>query len=250
MLPIGYSEELINEFFLCETDPVYFINKYCKFQHPINGLVSINLYPYQIDLINAMHRGNIISIGPRQVGKTLISALFSLWLAIFWPSQNILIGTINVNNAQHIMSIIRIALKELPTWLIPKVNINTMQKLEFFNGSRIISNACSSDNFGRGIKVSYLIFDEFLFVRKSVQQYLLGNIGLTYDRGGSVAILSTMSDDDEIAKTLCDSSILEQCHIRWDEHPERGQEFKKNMMAVLGQKAWYREFEWDLDNGE
>jgi len=39
------------EYSRCARDPVYFMVKYCKIQHPIDGLINFDLYDFQKDTV-------------------------------------------------------------------------------------------------------------------------------------------------------------------------------------------------------
>ena len=72
------------EYKKCALDPVYFMRKYCKIQHPVRGKILFNLYDFQEDLLKDLHehRFNIILKG-RQLGISTISAAYALWKMTF-----------------------------------------------------------------------------------------------------------------------------------------------------------------------
>ena len=51
------NNEQVHEMLRCANDPVYFIKSYIKVIHPVQDVVSLELYDYQVDMINAMHTG-------------------------------------------------------------------------------------------------------------------------------------------------------------------------------------------------
>lgn len=53
-------------------DPIYFIEKFIKVQHPIKGAVPLVLFPYQHRLIAAYHENRFcVALTGRQLGKCL-----------------------------------------------------------------------------------------------------------------------------------------------------------------------------------
>lgn len=65
-----YTPEQIKELYKCKQNPIYFIEKYVKVQHPVKGSVPLILHPFQKKLIQAYvtNRYNIV-LASRQVGK-------------------------------------------------------------------------------------------------------------------------------------------------------------------------------------
>ena len=51
-----YTLAEIKETARCKVDPVYFIQNYCRIQHPIRGAINFDLYDYQKDMIRAYHK--------------------------------------------------------------------------------------------------------------------------------------------------------------------------------------------------
>ena len=70
-------------------DPVYFMNKYLKIQHPLKGLIPFNTYEFQdkcVDDFNE-HRFNII-LKSRQLGISTLVAAYAVWQASFYKEKN------------------------------------------------------------------------------------------------------------------------------------------------------------------
>jgi len=74
--PVGvqqqFTPEQVQEYIKCATDPVYFVEKYVKIVAVDKGLVPFEMYDFQKDLIDKLHKNRFV-IGklPRQVGKAL-----------------------------------------------------------------------------------------------------------------------------------------------------------------------------------
>ena len=67
---VELTAEHIKEYKRCMEDPVYFAEKYIKIVHVDRGLIPIELYEYQKQIIHALqaHRYNIV-LSCRQSGK-------------------------------------------------------------------------------------------------------------------------------------------------------------------------------------
>ena len=75
-----YTLEQVQEFARCKNDPVYFIQNYCRIQHPIRGAISFELYDYQIDMLRAyQHKKSVVVLSARQTGKSTVSSMFLMW---------------------------------------------------------------------------------------------------------------------------------------------------------------------------
>ena len=63
------------EYLKCAQDPVYFLKKYAVIQHPIEGKVPFNLYPFQEASINDFKNNNYnIILKARQLGISTLTA--------------------------------------------------------------------------------------------------------------------------------------------------------------------------------
>src|SRR5690349_21342704 len=103
-----YTPEMIAELLKCKKDPVYFIKNYIKVQHPVKGTVPFDLYDYQERFIRHMVDNRfVITLQPRQCGKTLTVAMFLLWYAMFNKDALLLIASKNQGHALEIAARVR-----------------------------------------------------------------------------------------------------------------------------------------------
>lgn len=65
-----FTLEQLKEIDRCSIDPVYFIKKYCKVQHPTKGSIPFELYDYQVEMIEAYQENKMVCVlSARQSGK-------------------------------------------------------------------------------------------------------------------------------------------------------------------------------------
>ena len=78
---IQYTVEQVKELLACKDDPVYFIRSYCKIVSlDSEMLIPFDLYDYQVNFLNNIHENRrIISMQPRQMGKSQVVAAYVLW---------------------------------------------------------------------------------------------------------------------------------------------------------------------------
>lgn len=67
-----YTPEQLLELRKCAEEPIYFIDRYCRIQHPVKGSVPFRLYNYQKEMIHAfMENRFVVVLSARQTGKAL-----------------------------------------------------------------------------------------------------------------------------------------------------------------------------------
>lgn len=240
-----YTPEMVNELLKCRDDPVYFITKYVKVQHPTRGTIPFALYDYQKRMVHDFQLNQFTCVlTGRQQGKTATAAMFLLWKATFTKDQTILIASKNQSHAMEIAARVRFAYEELPNWIKCGVKYYNRHRIEFDNGSRIICEA-TTEKTGRGLSVSILFLDELAFINPRIQSELWASIAPTLSTGGSAIITSTPNGDSELFAQLWRGSITNgigqvgenkffSTRVYWDEHPDRGEDYYNTMRAQLG----------------
>lgn len=153
-----YTREQAMELIRCATDPIYFIETYCKIVHPMHGIVPFKLHEYQKRLIRTYHTAdNTIVTSSRQTGKSTTASAFLLWFAIFHETKHILIVSNKNSGSMEMITRIEFMYEHLPHWLKPAIDPNhwNMHSLWFSNGSKIDSEATTVQS-GRGLSISLL----------------------------------------------------------------------------------------------
>lgn len=240
-----YTPHMIEELRKCKKDPVYFINNYVKTQHPTRGTVPFKLFDYQERFVRCLQTERfVISLQPRQMGKTLTSAIFLLWYATFHADSTLLIASKNMSHALEIAARIRFAYEEMPHWIKCGVKYYNRKTIEFDNGSRIICEA-TTEKTGRGLSVTAILLDELGFIAPRVQQELWASLTPTLSTGGSAIISSTPNGDTDLFAQLWRDAMSNggdkpglngyfPFRVYWNEHPERDETYYETMRGQLG----------------
>lgn len=234
-----YSPEMILELRKCQADAVYFIRNYVRVQHPTRGNVPFALFDFQEKYIRHLQDNRfVLTLQPRQSGKTITTAAYLLWVACFTEDATILIASKSQSHALEIAARIRFAYEELPNWLKPGVKYYNRHNLEMVNGSRILSEA-TTEKTGRGLSITKLYLDEMGFVNPRIQEELWASLAPTLSTGGSAIISSTPNGDTELFSQLWRGAKSGQndfapFEVHWREHPERGDEYWNSMVSQLG----------------
>lgn len=247
---LEYTYEQVQELKRCVEDPVYFIRNYVQIQHPVKGAVMFELYDYQEKMIRAYQENRYtVVLSARQTGKSVTSAAYLLWYAMFHFDKTVLIAANKNANAMEMILRIRFAYEELPMWLKAGVKDDGWNKHEigFDNGSRIVSTATSEDS-GRGMAISLLFLDEFAFVKPTIQDEFWTSIAPTLSTGGSCIMTSTPNGDMNIYAQVWRGSQMgtngfHPIHVKWDEPPGRDAQFKEDETGRIGARRWQQEYE-------
>ena len=105
----------------CMADPVYFMRKYCKIQHPHRGTIPFDLYPFQEETLKRFHLDKyLLILKSRQLGITTLVAAYTLWMMLFNEDKNVLVISIKQEISKEIITKIRHANDHLPSWLKKK----------------------------------------------------------------------------------------------------------------------------------
>jgi hypothetical protein len=171
--------------------------------------------------------------------------MYLLWYAMFTRDQTILIASKNNSHAMEIMDRIRFAYEELPHWLKAGCRYYNKHNIEFDNGSRIKSEA-TTEKTGRGLAISKLYLDELAFINPRIQENMWASLAPTLSTGGSAIISSTPNGDIDLFAQLwrganTQSNSFFPIFFPWNRHPERGDEYLKEMRGQLGERKFRQE---------
>lgn len=243
------KEVIKEEYKKCLVDPIYFMKKYVKIQHPIRGTVNFDLYPFQenalTDLVNFDF--NII-LKSRQMGISTLTAAYSLWLMVFHKDKNILCISINQETSKEIVTRVRFANDNLPSWLKVKEQEDNRLSLRLTNGSQIkaVSSAGTS---GRSSALSLLIIDEAAFIDNIEEIWLSAQY--TLSTGGKAIILSTPNGVGNFfhqtwVKAEAKENKFNTIKLPWYLHPERDQTWRDKQTELSGVKGAAQECDCDF----
>jgi intein/homing endonuclease len=233
---ISYQDIIREEYKKCYASPVYFMNHYVKIQHPIRGTIVFDLFPFQEKTLQDLHDYNFnIILKSRQMGISTLVAAYSLWLMIFHKDKNILIISLKQDVAKEIITKVRFANDNLPTWLKIKCEEDNRLSLKFENGSQIRATSTTKKS-GVSLALSLLIIDEAGLIDEA--EDLWTSAQPTLSTGGRAIILSTPrgignwfhkmwigSEENNDGKT--GKNGFHPIKLPWDLHPERDSEWRR-----------------------
>lgn len=247
---VSNKQTQVKEIIKCGKDPIYFINHYCKIQHPKHGLLKFNTFDYQDDCVGAFkeHRFNIV-LKARQLGISTVTAAYATWLALFHRDKQVLIIATKRPTAVNFIKKVKAIISHLPAWLkiSPTVTNNT-QAIEFASGSSIKA-VPTSDDAGRSEALSLLIIDEAAFIKNFDE--LWAGLYSTLSEGGNCIIISTPNGvGGQYHKLYTDGELgvndFNTIRLPWFVHPNRDEEWFEKECKQLSKRKIAQELLCDF----
>lgn len=248
---IKYTEEQILEINRCRKNPIYFINKYCYIVNLDDGLVKFKTRFYQDKLIKLFNKEKRVVVKfPRQSGKTVTTAAYAVWEAIFKKHSQIAILANKAKTAIGILQKVRLIYESLPNWLQSGIITWNKATIDLENGSKIEASATSSSAI-RSMSISTLIIDECAFIEPGIWGEFYASVFPTVSssKKSKIFLISTPKGMNHFYKFWSDSinpktnSQFKNYEIEWNDVPNRDEKFKKEVIGEFGKEFWDQEFE-------
>lgn len=241
------KKEIIKEIVKCGKDPIYFINNFVKISHPLHGLISFKLYPFQEDCIRQFqdYRFNIV-LKARQMGLSTATAGFILWMVLFHREKTVLSVATQLNVAVGMVKKVKTMYNNLPDWMkIAKVKNDNKSTLELNNGSWVKAASTTGDS-GRSEALSLLIVDEAGIIQGMDEMW--AGIYPTIATGGRCIAVSTPKGvGNWFHKTYTDAETgknnFNPIKLNWDSHPDRDQKWWEENTKNMSAKDIAQEYE-------
>lgn len=160
-----WTPKMIQDLKKCEKNLLYFAENFFTIINLDRGREKIKLFKCQKKVLRALrdNRFNIV-LASRQVGKTTMMTIYTLWVACFLEDQRILVVANKEQTAINIFKRIRLAYEQLPNWLKPGVLEYGKTSMTLSNGSSVGISTTSSDA-GRGDSCNCVTGDGMLQLR-------------------------------------------------------------------------------------
>jgi hypothetical protein len=180
----------VEEFIKCSEDPVYFANNYgYVFDMRKKQVSKMTCFPYQEDCLRTFNDNqNSIVLKSRQMGLSVISAVYVAWRLVFCFDERILVVADNGAGAVRFLETVRKFLDNLPEWMLPEERLtNNTKEIKFSNGSWVKAVA-SSKQAGRGESLTCLILDETAFIEHAQDIWMGAGLALAATQGKCIMI--------------------------------------------------------------
>ena len=245
---IQYSGEQVQEILKCKDEPIYFIKKYCKIVSLDSELlVDFDLYSYQekfINLINDNRR--VISMQPRQMGKSQTVAAYILWYSLFNNNKTVAILAYKADASMEILSRYQLMYENLPLWMQQGIKTWNKGDVELENGSKVITAATSNSGI-RGKSVNLLYVDEVSIVPNNIAEEFFTAIYPVVSAGETTKIIltSTPLGYNHFWKFWNEAEQgnngFVPLRVHYSEHPKRNTEWADEQRKILGEIKFNQE---------
>jgi len=237
---IQFTPEQIQEYVRCSEDPIYFILNYVKIVNVDRGLIDLDLYPFQKEMIQ-MFKDNrfVITKCSRQIGKSTCTVMYILWKILFKSDQSVAILANKASTAQEILSRLKLAYEHLPKWLQQGVREWNKRSIELENNSKVLAAATGS-SAARGGSYTTILLDEFAFVPKNIAEDFFTSVYPTISSGKTtqVFIVSTPKGMNLFWKMWYDAlegrSDFKTFEAFWYNVPWKDDKWKEQEIRNLG----------------
>lgn len=244
---VQYTPEQIQEYIKCRTDPIYFIENYCKIISLDFGLIPFILFDYQKRFIHEIHNNSrIISMQPRQSGKTQVVAAYILHYSTFNDNKTIAILANKAAGAREIISRYQNMFEHLPAFLQQGVKTYNKGDVELENGSKVFTGSTSPSGI-RGKSVNFLYVDEVSIISNTVADAFFTATYPTISSGKTAKIVLTSTPLgynhfwhfwNEAEKNI---NGFVPVKVEYNEHPDRNEEWAKQQRELLGEVKFAQE---------
>lgn len=242
-------ERIREEFIKCSSDAVYFMRKYYMIQHPTRGRQLFDLYPFQEKALKLLQNNEYCIINKsRQLGISTLVSAYSLWMMLFNKDKNVLVVATTQATAKNMVTKVRFAYQNLPTWLKIGHTEDNRLSLRLVNGSQIKAVSGAGDAT-RSEAVSLLIMDEAAFIDRIDDIFTAAQ--QTLATGGRCVALSTPNGvGNWFHKTYTRAQKKENnflpISLPWTVHPERDQAWRDQQTVELGARSAAQECDCDF----
>lgn len=236
-VPVNWTSEMIKEWVKCESDPIYFCEKYIKIIDADGNMFDFKPYPYQKEIILSYFQNrNTITVTARQAGKTTTTCAFLLWYVTFNETKTAVILANKEDVAIEILGRVQFAYEYLPKWMQHGIKEWNKKSLIFENGSKIYARATSKSAI-RGFTVNFLFIDEVAQVENWKDFYTSSSETLAQGKNTKLALVSTplgLNHFWEIYSNAIEKKNgFHPIKVTWQSVPGRDEKWKQEALGRL-----------------
>lgn len=240
-----YSPEEILEMQKCAKDVVYFA-QYCRVMTD-DGLMYVKLRDYQQSVLREYQSNRFnVFLAPRQVGKSITSAIILVWYLLFNHDKNAMILANVGSTAEELMDKIKAIVKGLPWFLKPGIIVNNVMSMKFDNGCRAIAKTTTKTS-AIGFTIHFLYMDEFAHIHPNFIESFFRSTYPTVSSSKVSRIIITSTPNGmnkfyEIYQgAVTGENSFNPIRVDWWQVPGRDENWKKQEMANLGSEELFNQ---------
>ena len=245
-----WTPKMLAELKKAKQNLLYFAEHYFYIVNLDRGREKITLHSCQKRSLRKMRDNRFfILLASRQIGKTTMMTIYTLWHACFNTDQKMLIVANKEGTAKEIFSRIRMAYEELPNWIKPGVSEYGKESLKFTNGSTI-GISTTTGTAARGQAINVLILDELAFIESHLVDSFWKSVYpvISSSKKSKIFIASTANGTDNLFYKIWNGAIEETNgwgydKILWNEIPGRDEKWRHETLRTIGsEEAFNQEF--------
>lgn len=233
----NWTPEQMAEMAKCMMDPVYFAETYIKIVHVDRGLIPLQMYDYQKEIVDKMFNNRRLAVlTARQAGKTTTAVAIILHYIIFNEHKNVGILSNKGEGSKEVLERIKLAYENLPKWMQHGIVEWNKQSIELENGCKVYAGTTTSSSI-RGKSIAFLYIDECAFVEG--YDDFFASVYPTLSSGEETKLLMTSTPNglNHFFK-ICTgakegSNGYQYVEVTWDKVPGRGEKWKQETLEAL-----------------
>ena len=240
-----YTQDEILEIEKCAKDVVYF-SKYCRVMTD-DGLFYVKLRDYQSSVLREYQANRFnIFLAPRQVGKSITSAIILVWYLLFNHDKNAMILANVGSTAEELMDKIKAIVRGLPWFLKPGIVVNNVMSMKFDNGCRAIAKTTTKTS-AIGFTIHFLYMDEFAHIHPNFIESFFRSTYPTVSSSkvSRIIITSTPNGMNKFYEIYRDAvngdNSFNPIRVDWWQVPGRDEEWKKKEISNLGSQELFNQ---------
>ena len=159
-----FTADMVEELRRCKNDIVYFAENFFYIISLDKGKQKIELFEAQKRVLRSfVSQRNVIVCSSRQIGKSTMLTIFSLWMVCFNDDYRAAIVANKETTAINIFKRIRMAYEQLPNYIKPGVKDYGKTGMTLGNDSSIIVSTTTATSI-RGDSLNCVLLDEAAYI--------------------------------------------------------------------------------------
>jgi hypothetical protein len=246
-----FTADMITELRRCKEDIIYFAENFFYIVSLDRGKETIKLYEAQKRVLRSfVANRNVIVCSSRQIGKSTMLTVFSLWMVCFHEDYRAAIVANKETTAINIFKRIRLAYEQLPNYIKPGVKDYGKTGMTLGNDSSIVVSTTTATSI-RGDSLNCVLLDEAAHIEPHLIEEFWSSVIPTISSGKKSKILVVSTPKGVGNKFYeiysgAESGKLKTWkseRIDWWDFPGRDAAWKQDQIELLGsEEKFHQEF--------
>lgn len=249
-LPFEWTKKELEEIKKCKEDVCYFANNFIKAKTEDGRWRKITLRDYQYDILRSFQDDrNVIVLASRQIGKSVMAAIFILWYCIFEKEKNVVITSYVASAATMVVRNLQDYYLTLPFFLKPGVKKWLGGSMNFENSNTIVGQSTTIRS-ATGMTVDLLYVDELGKVHPNIAPLFLAAVMPTLSSLTNSKLLITSTPcyypngefDRLYLESVQGKNDFANHRVDWWQVPGRDEAWVESEKQKVGELLFNREY--------